>query len=112
MQIRIKRPYESKQKIRFCRDRDGYVILSKVGHPNAKNKQGHILEHRYVMSEYLGRPLRNDEIVHHKNGIRDDNRIENLELLEKFHFPGQRIEDKIKYYIEYLINHGYKVEKI
>ena len=52
------------------------------GHPNA-NKNGVILEHRLVMSEFLGRPLLPGEVVHHVNGDAEDNRIKNLELLNR-----------------------------
>jgi len=68
----------------------GYVEVRVPNHPNA-TQNGYIREHRLIMSEHLGRPLKSWEIVHHKNGIKDDNRIENLELL-----PQQVIHLSIK----------------
>jgi hypothetical protein len=73
---------------------DGYVVLQQPHHPNA-NKAGSVFEHVVVMSSHIGRPLRAGETVHHRNGIRSDNRIENLELWAKNHGPGQRVEDLI-----------------
>lgn len=57
----------------------GYVFLRMPEHPNAY-RNGTVLEHTVVMSEMLGRPLMQGESVHHKNGIKADNRPENLEL--------------------------------
>lgn len=57
----------------------GYRFLYKPNHPNS-GSNGYIFEHRFVMSEYLGRPLKPEEVVHHKNSNRLDNRIQNLEL--------------------------------
>jgi hypothetical protein len=60
----------------------GYKMLRMPEHPMA-SREGYVMEHRYVMAETLGRMLSSDEIVHHKNGIKDDNRPENLEVMAK-----------------------------
>lgn len=55
------------------------------------------MEHRHVMEAMLGRPMRPEETVHHRNGVRSDNRPENLELWSTSQPPGQRVVDKVEW---------------
>src|SRR5512139_3213096 len=64
---------------RRARD-DGYVCVRIPGHPFASQSTGEVLEHRLVMEKTIGRFLYPSEDVHHKNRLRNDNRIQNLEL--------------------------------
>lgn len=88
-------------------DSNGYKTITKRGHPNQMDSKGRIREHVFIMSEFLGRPLYKGESVHHKNGDRLDNRIENLELWSKSQPPGQRVEDKIAWCKEFLAQYGF-----
>ena len=60
-------------------DKDGYILVRSLDHP-AANSGGYVREHRLVMEQHLGRYLDSQEVIHHKNRIHDDNRIENLAL--------------------------------
>lgn len=62
--------------------KDGYISVYFPDHPKS-NKDGYIMEHDLIMECYIGRWLKEDEIVHHINRKRDDNRIENLKLMSK-----------------------------
>lgn len=77
----------------WSKRRDGYVVRGNGRHVE--------LQHRVVMEEIIGRPLIDGENVHHKNGIRHDNRPENLEMWYVSPRPGQRVADMIDYVVEF-----------
>lgn len=81
-------------------ERRGYVYIYMPEHPSVVGKgvhQRYVREHRLVMEKMLGRYLYQWEVVHHKNGVKNDNRPENLELWVNGHPPGQRHEEGHKH---------------
>ena len=86
----------------WAKDDSGYILKWAPDDPNSKCS-GYLYQHRHVMSEKIGRPLIANENVHHVNGDRSDNKIENLELWKSGQPSGQRIQDRVKYAIEIII---------
>lgn len=70
----------NKQGGTYTATTSGYVFVRQPGHPNADTR-GYVREHVLVMSQHLGRPMIEGEVVHHINGIRNDNRLENLQVM-------------------------------
>lgn len=92
MKLRDRRPAGEWQV-----NKHGYVSRMVAGR--------HRFQHREVMEEHIGRPLIKGENVHHINGIKDDNRIENLELWSTSQPAGQRVRDKIAWCKEFLLQY-------
>ena len=85
----------------WWKDDSGYIRTTMNGK--------HVLQHRYIMEKHLGRPLKPFENVHHKNGVKDDNRIENLEIWITKQPKGQRPEDLTDWAVAHLRSLGFKV---
>lgn len=74
---------------------NGYIVEYLPGY----NKKGNIKQHRRIMEEHLGRRLEENEIVHHKNGDKTDNRLDNLEIKRRgehssYHRKKEKAEGK------------------
>lgn len=74
------KPNHRRNEGKMVRHAAGY-LWAWVGHEYPGNVRGRFLEHRLVMERHLGRSLTTDETIHHRNGDKADNRLENLEVL-------------------------------
>jgi len=83
------------------KNKDGYNLVKVYSddffYPMAQ-KTGYVMEHRLVMAKYLNRCLLSWEVIHHKNGVKDDNCLENLQLLPSGirHIPSMRLQSRVK----------------
>lgn len=87
----------------------GYLMAWAPGHPRASNGK-YVFEHVLVMEEMLGRYLLPGENVHHRNGVRDDNRPENLELWIEPQPAGIRGRDAVAWAREILARYADKAD--
>jgi len=95
--------------------RNGYAFI-KLYPPDpfysmAKGSSRYIAEHRLIMAQHLGRLLKTTEIVHHINGVRADNRIENLEIITPHEHPKQYTAGYVEGYKQAIIDVGNTVGK-
>ena len=86
-------------------DGDGYIRVYAPDHPRVM-ADGYVLEHRLLLEEHLGRYLTEKETVNHRNGIRSQNQIGNLELWASRHPRGQRVVDLVSWAHELLNEYG------
>lgn len=89
--------------------KQGYVVVHPSLFPDVWEwypERKILKEHIAVMSRKMGRRLYEDETVHHKNGIRHDNRLDNLELWSSNHAAGQRVEDLMAWANEIFSRYG------
>lgn len=99
-------------------DMDAPIRASHKRRPGYRRKSsaGYIIidgrsEHRMIMERHIGRKLSPDETVHHRNGVRHDNRIENLELWANRHPKGYRVKDKIQWCLDFIARYQPLIDK-
>lgn len=102
--------WSTPQRESFARD-DGYRMIYVPESP-ASNSRGYVLEHRHLMAKHLGRELFEGENVHHINGVRIDNRLENLELWVSSQPSGQRPSDLVDWAKAILSRYQHLVEDL
>lgn len=101
--------------------RRGYIFIKKDEHPNA-NYAGYVQEHRLIMEKEIGRYLTKKELVHHINGLKDDNRIENLKIVSisehmsghmmgNTHCKGKKLPEEVKRKISLTMKRKFKNRK-
>ena len=103
------RPIGTKSNGRLATVEYGTQRVTKGGYIRVKTSNGWQREHTMVMEQYLGRTLLEHELVHHKNGQRDDNCIQNLELCTYSQPPGQRVSDKLEWIAKFVSDYGLQI---
>ena len=101
-------PLNGRWKGGRTRHKAGYLMIWAPDHPRAGKSQ-YVFEHIIVMEQLLGRYMLPQESVHHRNGVKDDNRPENLELWTRPQPAGIRASDAVAWAHEILARYaGYR----
>lgn len=91
-------------------DGNGYICRSRRSLESGKHEMQ--MQHRFILFSHLERDPLPGEEVHHVNGIRDDNRLENLELWSTSQPAGQRVGDKLSWAKSFLEAYGFEVKRV